>query len=762
VAAKRADKNAPLPSREQIAAYINEHPGRVSRRDIARAFHIKADDRAWLRGQLKSLAEDGLIEKSHKRKVSAPGRLPPVAVVEVFDVDVDGEPVARPVSWQSESRPPRILVAPPKAGQTPPGIGDRVLARLERGDDGVYVAKTIRNIQAAPDQVLGVYTAVGRDGRVQPTNRRLKYEIAVAADDAKGARSGDVVLVAVLPGRSLGLRRGRVVEKLGGMGDPRALSLIAIHSHGIPTQFSREAEDEAEKAKPVRLGNRTDLREVPLITIDPADARDFDDAVWAAPDDDPDNPGGWQVLVAIADVSHYVRPDSALDKDARVRGNSVYFPDRVVPMLPEALSATLCSLQPKVQRPCMAVAMWFDADGNKLSHQFMRGLMKSAARLTYQQAQAGIDGTPDDDTAPLVEPLLKPLYGAYHALAKARAARQPLELDLPERQVEIGADGYIAAVHPRERLDAHKLIEEFMIAANVCAAETLEELRRPCMYRVHEEPALEKVQSLREFLASLDIPLAKGQVMRPALFNTVLARVAGTPDEHMVNVVVLRSQSQAYYAPYNMGHFGLALRRYAHFTSPIRRYADLLVHRALIAGLKLGAGALPPDAEEAFPELGEQISNTERRAMAAERDAMDRFTSAYMADRVGATFKGRISGVTRFGLFVELDQTGADGIIPIGTLGADFFDHDEHRHCLVGRRSGKVFRLGDRVEVRLEEADPVTGGIRFQLLSDSGRTRTAPRGRRPTRPAGTKAKKTGGKRNSSKGEKPKGQKRRKR
>jgi ribonuclease R len=643
------------------------------------------------------------------------------------------------VSWQSESKPPRIVVAPPSAGQTPPGIGDRVLARLERGDDGVYLAKTIRNIQAAPDQVLGVYTAVGRDGRVQPTNRRLKYEIAVAAEDAKGAKSGDVVLVVMEPGRKLGLRRGRVIEKLGGMGDPRALSLIAIHSHGIPTRFSDQAVNEADKAKPVRLGNRTDLREVPLITIDPVDARDFDDAVWAAPDDDPNNPGGWRTIVAIADVAHYVRPDSPLDKDAQLRGNSVYFPDRVVPMLPEALSTTLCSLQPDVQRPCMAVAMWFDADGNKLGHRFMRGLMKSAARLTYQQAQAGIDGRPDDHTAPLVEPLLKPLYGAYHALAKARAARQPLELDLPERRVEIGEDGYIAAVYPRERLDAHKLIEEFMIAANVCAAETLEELRRPCMYRVHEEPALEKVQSLREFLASLDIPLAKGQVMRPALFNKVLARVANTPDEHMVNVVVLRSQSQAYYAPYNMGHFGLALRRYAHFTSPIRRYADLLVHRALIGGLKLGAGALPDGAEEDFPELGEKISNTERRAMAAERDAMDRFTSAYMADRVGATFTGRISGVTRFGLFVELDETGADGIVPIGTLGSDYFDHDEHRHCLVGRRSGTVYRLGDKVEVRLQEADPVTGGIRFEMLGDMGhesgrhssREGEAPRGRWP-------------------------------
>ncbi len=720
MAAKKAGKSRPLPTREQIAAYINEHPGRVSRREIARAFHIKADDRSWLRSQLKSLAEDGLIEKSHKRKVSATGRLPPVAVVEVFDVDVDGEPLAKPVSWRSESKPPRIVVAPPRAGQKPPGIGDRVLARLERGDDGVYLAKTIRNLQAASNQVLGVYTAVGRDGRVQPTNRRLKFEVAIASDDSKGARSGDVVLVALEPGRDLGLRRGRVIERLGGMGDPRALSLIAIHSHGIPTAFSEKAEAEANKAKPVRLGNRTDLREVPLITIDPADARDFDDAVWAAQDDDPGNTGGWKVIVAIADVAHYVKPDSALDKDALLRGNSVYFPDRVVPMLPEALSTTLCSLQPKVQRPCMAVTMWFDVDGNKLRHTFMRGLMRSNARLTYQQAQAAIDGQPDDTAAPLVEPILKPLYGAYQALAKARKAREPLEIDLPERRVEIGEDGFIAAVYPRERLDAHKLIEEFMIAANVCAAETLEDLRQPCMYRVHEEPSREKVQSLREFLDTLEIPLAKGQVMRPSHFNRVLGTVAGTPEEHMVNEVVLRSQSQAYYAPYNMGHFGLALRRYAHFTSPIRRYADLLVHRALIKGLKLGGGALPDEADEDFPELGEQISNSERRAMAAERDAMDRFTSAYMADRVGATFWGRISGVTRFGLFIELDETGADGIVPIGTLGQDFFDHDEHHHCLVGRRSGKVYRLGDKVEVRLEEADPVTGGIRFEMLRDKG------------------------------------------
>ncbi len=721
--ASSTGRKRPLPGKAEILRYIEEAPGRVGRREIARAFGLKGSDRTWLRGVLAELADEGRLVRGRRRRLAPVGRLPAVGVIEICEIDTDGELHARPVSWRRPDAPPEILVAPPRPGMPALGLGDRILARLEREGPGRYTARAMRHIQAAPDRVLGVYSRVGPDGRIQPTDRRLKFELAVAGADSAGARSGDVVVAEILPGRGLGLKRGRVIERLGGLDDPRSLSLIAIHGHGLPTRFSDAALAEAAAARPVRLGRRTDLRDLPLVTIDPADARDYDDAVWAAPDDDPGNPGGWRVVVAISDLAHYVRPGTALDRDALARGTSVYFPDRVVPMLPEALSTELCSLKPNVQRPCLAVEMRFDAAGNKRGHRFVRGLMRSVARLTYAQVQAAYDGNPDAATAPLLDDVIKPLYGAYRALAAARDRRQPLAIEIPERRVELGPDGFIAAIRRRARLDSHRLIEEFMIAANVCAAETCEAVGQPCMYRVHEEPAPDKLEALRDFLDSLGLRLAKGQVVRPALFNGILARVAGTPEAELVNEVILRTQAQAFYGPVNSGHFGLALRRYAHFTSPIRRYADLLVHRALIRGLRLGPGGLPDDAEAEFAALGEQISSAERRAVSAERDALDRFTAAYMADRVGAVLTGRISGVTRFGLFVKLDESGADGLVPMRTLADDFYDHDARAHALVGRRFGRRYRLGDRVEVRLAEAAPVTGGLRFELLGEGGPAR---------------------------------------
>jgi ribonuclease R len=532
------------------------------------------------------------------------------------------------------------------------------------------------------------------------------------------------------------LPQARVVQRVGDSSDPRAFSLIAIHAHGIPTEFPHEAVALAEKARPVGLGDRADLRAIPLVTIDGADARDFDDAVWAEPD--PESRGGWHVIVAIADVAWYVRPADALDRAARERGNSVYFPDRVVPMLPEALSNELCSLKPGVERACMAVHLWLDAEGRVQRHRFVRGLMRSAARLTYEQVQAAIDGRPNETAGPLVEPVLRPLYGAYRAFDRARQRRGTLDLDLPERRILLDPTGRVARIEPRERLDSHKLIEEFMISANVAAAEELERLRRPCMYRVHAAPDPAKLAALREFLEGIGIPglaLAKGQVVQPRHFNEILHRAAGTPYATLVNELVLRSQAQAAYSPENVGHFGLALRRYAHFTSPIRRYADLLVHRSLIAGLDFGAGGLPPTEAKDFTGVAEHISMTERRAAVAERSATDRYTAAFLAERVGATFNGRINGVTRAGLFVTLSETGADGLIPISRLPNDFYDHDEAGHRLVGRRSGRIFRLGDPVSVRLAEANTVTGSLLFSLLDAEGLTHEsrgdAERHRRP-------------------------------
>jgi ribonuclease R len=411
----------------------------------------------------------------------------------------------------------------------------------------------------------------------------------------------------------------------------------------------------------------------------------------------------------------------------------VYFPDRVVPMLPERISNDLCSLVPGEPRGALAVRMVIGNDGRKRSHTFHRILMRSAAKLNYAQAQAAIDGRPDDTTGPLLDPILKPLYDAYAIVKKARDERDPLDLDIPERKILLKPDGTVDRVIVPERLDAHKLIEEFMILANVAAAEMLEKKTLPLIYRVHDEPTLEKVHALQEFLKTLDLPFAKSGALRPALFNRVLAQVKGQDSEPLVNEVVLRSQAQAEYSAENYGHFGLNLRRYAHFTSPIRRYADLVVHRALIRGLGLGEGALPEtETAESLSEVAAQISVTERRAMKAERETADRLIAHFLADRIGATFQGRISGVTRAGLFVKLSDTGADGLIPIRTLGSEYFNYDETRHALVGSRSGAMHRLGDVVDVRLVEAAPVAGALRFELLSE-GHAPSRGRKREPAR-----------------------------
>ncbi|HYD30940.1 MAG TPA: ribonuclease R, partial [Azospirillaceae bacterium] len=598
--------------------------------------------------------------------------------------------------------------------------GDRVLAKLERINDRLYLGTTIRRLEGSPAHILGIYRMGPEGGRLVPTDKRAKSEFVILGPNSGGAEPGELVLLEVLPASRLGLKQAKVVERLGSMSEPRAISLISIHTYGLSTEFPSEAIAETRPAKVPPLGDRVDLRPVPLITIDGQDARDFDDAVFAEPDGDPGNPGGWHLIVAIADVAYYVRPGSALDRSAFERGNSCYFPDRVVPMLPEALSNDLCSLRPDEDRACLAVHMRIDKDGNLKSHQFVRALMRSAARLTYEQVQAARDGHPDDTTGPLMAPVIEPLYGAFRALQAARKRRGTLDLDLPERQVKLSETGFVAAIVERARYDSHRLIEEFMICANVAAAEALEAKGHPCLYRVHDQPAPDKLEALREFLESLGHNLARGQVIQPVHFTRILAKVRGTPEEQLVNEVILRSQAQAVYSPENIGHFGLALRRYAHFTSPIRRYADLIVHRALIRAWSLGPGGLDDSAFERMADIGEHISMTERRAVAAERDAIDRYVAAFLADRVGGTFSGRIAGVTRFGLFIRLDETGADGLVPVSSLPDDYYDHDEAEHALVGRRWGRVFRLGAPVKVRLKEADPMIGSLLFELLEPDG------------------------------------------
>lgn len=700
-----------------MLAFIRESPVPVGKREIARAFHIKGSDRIPLKALLKELEREGHLELREKKKVMLPGHLPSVLVLEVADLDEDGEQLARPAAWEHESPPPRIFLAPDNRSRAAFSSGERVLARLTRNEDGSYDASTIRRIGKTPDRILGIYERSREGGRLRPTDRRAKNDFVVRAEDARGAEHGELVVATLKSTRHRSREReARVLERIGAIDTPKALSLIALYEHDIPIPFSSDAEELAKAATAAELGSREDLRSLPLVTIDGADARDFDDAVWAEPDEDEANPGGWHLMVAIADVAHYVTAGDALDRDAYKRGNSTYLPNQVVPMLPEELSNGWCSLKPGVDRPCLAVHMWIDADGNPLRHRFIRGLMRSAARLTYEQVQAAQNGVGDEIPVQLVDLVIRPLYGAYAALLAAREKRGTLELDLTERRVVIGEDGQILGIEPRARLDSHKLIEEFMIAANVAAATELERLRRPCMYRVHEPPDPVKIEALATVLASMDLRLARGQVIRPKVLTQILAKAGDRPEKPMINEMILRSQSQAVYAPENLGHFGLALSRYAHFTSPIRRYADLLVHRALISGLKLGDDGLPPDAAERFEEIAGHISKTERRSAAAERDAVDRLTAAYMSDKVGRIFSGRVNGVTRFGLFVTLDESGADGLVPMSSLPDDRYDHVEEKHCLVERRWGRIYRLGDRVSARLVEATPVTGGLVLQLI----------------------------------------------
>jgi ribonuclease R len=724
MANERPMKQSHLPSREELLAFIREHAGKVGTREIARAFGAKNADRAELKRMLRELADEGQVERRRKR-LHHGGTLPSVVLADITGRDADGEFLARPTEWDEEAHgaAPVIRVATPRRarpGETA-GVGDRALLRIQRTSDDETSGRVIKLIDRAKHRALGIFRGVpGGGGRLVPIDKKqLGREIAIAPDATAGAADGDLVAVEVARQGRFGLPSGSVVERLGSLKSERAVSLIAIHAHGIPHVFSRAAL--AEAARPATLGGREGMREdwrkIPFVTIDPPDAKDHDDAVYAEPDPDPRNAGGHIVSVAIADVAHYVRPGSALDRAAAERGNSVYFPDRVVPMLPERISNDLCSLRPGEDRPALAVRMVIGADGRKRSHTFHRVLIRSAARLHYEQAQLAVSGRTDEVTEPIVTPIIAPLYAAYRAVCRARDERGPLDLEIPERKIMLKSDSTVDRVIMPQRLESHRLIEEFMILANVAAAETCERARVPLVYRVHDEPAAEKVNALREFLATLEIALPKGGTLRPDAFNRILARVKGRDVERLVNEVVLRTQAQAEYSPENFGHFGLALRRYAHFTSPIRRYADLIVHRALIRALKLGPDGLAEGTDTgALAEIAASISVAERRAMKAERETADRLIAHFLADRIGAIFDGHISGVTRAGLFVELDETGADGFVPARTIGDEYFRYNEASRAFVG--TSATHRLGDAVTVELVEAAPVAGALRFKLLRD--------------------------------------------
>jgi len=704
---------ARIPSRTEVADWLTQNPDMTGLRDIAKAFGIKGPDKVHLKAVLKDLEGEGRYNR-RKPRTHDKGKLPPVAVLTVTGPDASGDLFARP----AEGEEARILVTSRKDDPAL-GQGDRILARLTpvAGRGHAYEARLIRKIDSGAPRVLGIFRAGSDGGRIQPVTKGADKEWIVAAGATAGARDGELVEAEASGPRRLGLPRARIVARLGDPGAPRAVSLIAIHEHGIPDHFPDAVLAEAEAERNVGLEGREDLRKVPFLTIDPADARDRDDAVWAGPDDDPTNPGGHLIWVAIADVAHFVTPGSALDREAWTRGNSTYFPDRVVPMLPDKLSGNLCSLHEDVDRAVLAVRIVIDEGGRKRGHRFARALIRSKAALNYEEVQAAHDGQPNARTEPLLKTGIAPLYDAFHALDRARSERQPLDLDLPERRIVLADDGSVVDVRFKERLDAHRLIEEFMILANVAAAEELIRLRRPLLFRVHEEPPPDKIDSLREIAEAAGYTLAKGQVLKTASLNRLLAQAEGSEHDEMLNIAMLRSMTQAYYSPQNFGHFGLALANYAHFTSPIRRYSDLIVHRGLISGHGWGPDGLSQGDIARLEETAKHISDTERRSMAAERDTTDRYLADYLNEHVGADFSGRISGVAKFGLFVKLDETGADGLVPIRTLGREYFHYDPDNQTLVGSDTGTTLTLGQKVTVRLAEAVPVTGGLVLQLLS---------------------------------------------
>jgi ribonuclease R len=730
-----------LPSRADILAYIareregldGRERGKIGKREIARAFNIKGGAKIALKRMLRDLEAEGAIERRRKT-LHKPGLLPAVLVADVISRDRDGDLIAAPAEWDAGQGPKPTILVVARARQKPGAAaapGDRALMRVEPvpgagPGEPAYGGRIIKLLPRLRPQLLGIFRADRQGGgRVVPVDKKAigRGELIIAPGDQGAACDGDLVAVDVLRTNRLGLPAAKVRERLGAIDTEKAISLIAIHAHQIPHVFGPEVIAEAERAKPVTMGRREDWRAVPFVTIDPEDAKDHDDAVHAERDANPANAGGFILRIAIADVAAYARPGAALDREAEARGNSVYFPDRVVPMLPERISNDLCSLRPDEDRPAIAVRIVIGADGHKKSHSFHRVMMRSAAKLSYGKVQAAIDHGPDEALSSLHGSVLVPLYEAYGALKIARDRRKPLDLDLPERKIILDDSGCVKSIVIPPRLDSHRLIEEFMILANVAAAETLEAKKQAFVYRVHDEPSLEKLNNLAEFLASIGIKLAKGEVVRAQQFNGILARVRGTDNEHIVNEVVLRTQAQAEYCAENYGHFGLNLRRYAHFTSPIRRYADLIVHRALISALNLGSDGLPNVTNGELAEIAARISAAERRAMAAERETSDRLIAAHLAGQIGAVFQGRISGATSAGLFVKLDGTGADGFIPAAELGDDYFRHDPARHALIGARTGQMHRLGDIVTVRLVEAAPLAGALRFELESESAPAR---------------------------------------
>jgi ribonuclease R len=719
-----------FPDRKTVLDFLKENPAATSKADIARGLRVKGKERAILREVLEELEREGKLERTGKRSFAQTDRPPPSGLVEFTRLTREGDLIGQCVGDHGLFGPEVIYGGPSgKSRSRAPGKGDRAVCKISGREDGSWRAYVVTLLEKrVSERIVGLYNKTPHGGRVTPASRKERRELLIPEADRKGAGDGDLVIAEPKPEgrRHYGPPLGVIREVIGHITDARSASLIAIYANDIPVDFPEEVLAEAKTREPAKVA-RTDLTGIPLITIDPHDARDHDDAVYAQ-----ELPDGWKVLVAIADVSAYVTEGSALDKEAEKRGNSTYFPDRVVPMLPFELSADACSLKEGELRPCLVAEMIFSRDGNKRSHRFLRANMRSAAKLAYEEAQAAIDGKPGGKASEILDTVLKPLWGAYAAVSKARDARSPLDLDMPERRILFNPEGEITGITTKERLEAHRLIEEFMIQANVAAAETLEQKQAPVVYRVHDTPSDAKIAAFAEFLQTLDMKWNIGERPQTHRFNRLLAEIRGGDYEGMIQQMVLRSQAQAIYSEENLGHFGLNLARYSHFTSPIRRYADLVVHRALITAHDFGPDGLSERSAARLEDIASHISMTERRSMAAERDATDRYLAIFLADRVGAEFEARITGVTPAGLFAALAGSGADGFVPISSLSDEYWVHDAAAMAVYARGSGKTFSLGQIVRVRLKEVTPLQGGLLLEMISDP---LPAPAGRSAARKA---------------------------
>ncbi len=686
----------PIPSREFILQVLGEAGVPLTHEQLARSLDLRVDDElVALERRLAAMERDGQLIRNRRGGY---------CLVNKRDL-IAGRVIGHPDGFgfvKPDAGGDDLFLSPKEMKAL--FHDDRVVVRVTGQDRrGRQEAAVVEVLERNTPSVVGRLYQEGGVGFVMPDNPRLIHDIIVPKEYLGGARQGQIVVAEIAePPTSRTQPIGRVVEVLGDRMAPGMETDIALRAHNVPVAWPESVEAEiaplGETVEEQAKSGREDLRALPLVTIDGADARDFDDAVYCER-----KPKGWRLLVCIADVSHYVRPRTALDQEALNRGNSVYFPDRVIPMLPEVLSNGLCSLNPKVDRLCMACELYVSGDGQITRSRFFPAVMRSHARLTYDEvASMLLDGDAElcERHADLL-PHLHNLYALYQAFLAARTARGAVDLDTVETKFRFDDQGKIEEILPLVRNDAHRIIEECMLAANVAAARLLERKRVPALYRIHAGPTQEKLTDLREFLGELGLGLGGGEKPAASDYAVLLQKVRGRPDEHLIQTVLLRSMAQAMYSSDNVGHFGLAYPAYTHFTSPIRRYPDLVVHRAIrhvLSGEKAEAFEYP---KPKLQGIGEHCSGTERRADEATRDAETWLKCEYMLDKIGEEFVGSISGVSSFGLFVQLDGIYIDGLIHVTALDNDYYHFDPVGHRLTGERTGTVYRLGDRIAVRL-------------------------------------------------------------